>query len=378
MINKILTTIFGTSHERTIKKLKPLVQAINDLEAQWLPLSDQELQSKAQELKKKATKDTVLEEMLPTAFSLCREAADRRLGMLNIFKESVDFDWSQLSPSMQQQAKEAQNTIQEKGIQELFLPAKFYAELRALHPESRWPYRMRCFDVQLMGGVVLNYGQIAEMKTGEGKTLVATLAVYLNALLGKGVHVITTNDYLAKTGAQENSSLYQFLGLTVGIVTSDTPIKERKKSYNCDVTYGTNNEFGFDYLRDNMVHDADAIVQRPLHFAIVDEVDSILIDEARTPLIISGPAEESTNKYGICNRVVRNLKKEVHYTTEEKSKHVSLTEEGINVCEKQLGLKNLYADLNTEWVHHITQALRAHVFFNKEVDYIVKTVKLLL
>src|SRR5690606_34794544 len=226
--------------------------------------------------------------------------------------------------------------------------------------------------VQLIGGVVLHEGKIAEMKTGEGKTVVATLPVYLNALEGKGVHVVTVNDYLARRDAETMSRLYRFLGLTVGVIVHGLNEAQRKESYAADVTYGTNNEFGFDYLRDNMAHDIADCVQRELNYAIVDEVDSILIDEARTPLIISGPADQSTEKYGKADGVVRHLKRDTHFTLEEKDKHVSLTEEGVNVCEHELGLENLYGDLNVEWVHHVQQALKAHALFKKDVDYVVR------
>ncbi len=368
IINKILTKFIGTAHEREIKKLKPIIDEINQLEPTLINKSDHELVDMAKNLKEKATK-VPLDQLLIEAFALCREVADRRLGMLNIFKDSVEFDFKILSPNVLEEAKNAQQ--KESLIQECFSVA-FYQELRALYPESRWPYRMRCFDVQLIGGRALHTGKIAEMKTGEGKTLVATLAAYLNALSGKGVHIITTNDYLAKVGSGQNRILFEFLDLSVGLVVGDTTQDKRKQSYKCDITYGTNNEFGFDYLRDNMVSSIEECVQRQHHYAIVDEVDSILIDEARTPLIISGPAEVSTDKYLVCNRVVKSLIENKHYTKDEKNKHVGLTEEGVNQCESQLNLDNLYADLNTEWVHHLTQALKAHVFFKKDVDYLIK------
>src|SRR5690606_8104245 len=226
--------------------------------------------------------------------------------------------------------------------------------------------------VQLIGGVVLHEGKIAEMKTGEGKTVVATLPVYLNALEGKGVHVVTVNDYLARRDAETMSKLYRFLGLTVGVIVHGLNEAERKQAYGSDVTYGTNNEFGFDYLRDNMAHDIADCVQRELNYAIVDEVDSILIDEARTPLIISGPADQSTDKYLKANDVVRHLKRDTHFTLEEKDKHVSLTEEGVNVCEERLGIDNLYGDLNVEGAHRVQQALKAHAQCKKDVDYVVR------
>ena len=231
---------------------------------------------------------------------------------------------------------------------------------------------MRHFDVQLIGGIVLHQGKIAEMRTGEGKTLVATLPVYLNSLTGKGVHVVTVNDYLARRDAQWMGSVYTFLGLTVGVIVHGLNDEQRQQAYGSDVTYGTNNEFGFDYLRDNMKFDLAEYVQRELNFAIVDEVDSILIDEARTPLIISGPTEDSTDKYYKINRIIPSLKKDADYTIEEKTKTAALTEEGNIKVEKMLGAGNLYDPANVDLVHHVHQALKAHALFNRDVDYVVK------
>jgi preprotein translocase subunit SecA len=373
ILNLILTKLFGTSHEREIKRIQPLVDAINAREPELVNLHDRELAKKARELKERVTKGETLDDLLVEAFAICREAADRRLGMLNILQESVEFDFQRLSDKSRSEAEAAMEHLEQgEELHTLHFSPEFYREIRTIFPESRWPYRMRCFDVQLSGGIVLHHGKIAEMKTGEGKTLVATLAVYLNGLSAKGVHVVTTNDYLAKIGAEWNSPLYTFLGLSVGVIVSGLNEEQRRSSYSADVTYGTNNEFGFDYLRDNMARHINDCVQRDLHFAIVDEVDSILVDEARTPLIISGPAEESTDKYLKCDNVVKKLKKGTHYGVDEKSRHVGLTEAGVSFCEGQLGLDNLYGDINTEWVHHITQALKAHVFFKRDVDYVVK------
>src|SRR5205809_2750851 len=249
---------------------------------------------------------------------------------------------------------------------------------------------MRHFDVQLIGGMVLHNGTIAEMATGEGKTLVATLPAYLNALTGKGVHIVTVNDYLAKRDAQWMGPLCHALGLSVGVIqheasftydpayatpdirlTALRPI-DRRAAYHCDITYGTNNEFGFDYLRDNMRFSLDELVQRPLHYAIVDEVDSILIDEARTPLIISGPAEESTDKYYQADRILPRLRQESDYTIDEKMRSVALTEEGVAKAERLLAVDNLYDPMHIETLHHLTQALKAHTLFKKDVDYVVK------
>ncbi|OGP66233.1 MAG: preprotein translocase subunit SecA, partial [Deltaproteobacteria bacterium RBG_13_47_9] len=230
----------------------------------------------------------------------------------------------------------------------------------------------RHFDVQLIGGIVLHEGKIAEMATGEGKTLVATLPAYLNALEGKGVHIVTVNDYLAKRDSEWMGAIYRFLGLSVGVIVHELNDQERKKAYGCDITYGTNNEFGFDYLRDNMKFDIEDYVQRDLNFAIVDEVDSILVDEARTPLIISGPAEESTDKYYKINRIIPSLKEGKDYQLEEKSHTAFLTEEGVGHVEKLIKMENLYDPNNIETLHHVNQALKAHTLFKRDVDYVVK------
>jgi len=231
---------------------------------------------------------------------------------------------------------------------------------------------MRPFDAQVIGGIVLHEGKIAEMKTGEGKTLASTMPVYLNALTGRGVHVITVNDYLANRDANWMKPIYEFLGLSVGVIVHGIDDTERRNAYNCDVTYGTNNEFGFDYLRDNMNFQLENYVQREFYYAIVDEVDSILIDEARTPLIISGPSEESTDKYYRVNQIIPRLKKDHDYTIEEKSRTVVLTEEGVARAEKLLNVQNLYEPGNMEILHHVNQALKAHALFRKDIDYLVK------
>ncbi|MDB5049207.1 MAG: protein translocase subunit secA [Fibrobacteres bacterium] len=380
IVNAILAKLFGTSHEREVKRLQPKVAEINLLSPAVEPLDDADLAGKTVEFRQRLAEGKTLDDILPEAFAVCREAADRRLGMLNVLNPELNFDVSKLSPGSQKLVAEAREKL--AGGPEgdpapvahhtLMFPGSFYAEIRTLNPESRYPFRYRPFDVQLIGGMVLHEGKIAEMKTGEGKTVVATLPVYLNALEGKGVHVVTVNDYLARRDAQTMGKVYRFLGLSVGIIVHGLNEDERKANYNSDIAYGTNNEFGFDYLRDNMAHNLEDCVQRELNYAIVDEVDSILVDEARTPLIISGPAEQSTDKYKKANEVVRYLVKDTHYTLDEKEKHVSLTEEGVNVCEEKLGLENLYGDLNVEWVHHVQQALRSHVIFKRDVDYMVK------
>lgn len=313
----ILQKFIGTKNDREIKRLLPLVEKINSLEPEISGLSDVQLKEKTQEFKKRIEAGETLDDILPEAFATAREASKRVLNM-------------------------------------------------------------RHFDVQLLGGIVLNHGTIAEMKTGEGKTLVATLPVYLNALEGKGVHVITVNDYLAKRDSQWMGTLYNFLGLSVGVIVHGLTDEQKQDAYNSDITYGTNNEFGFDYLRDNMKYDISQFVQRQLNYAIVDEVDSILIDEARTPLIISGPSEESTDKYYKIDKIIPKLKKDIDYTIDEKARTVILTEEGNIKAENLLGAGNLYDPANIDLVHHILQGLKAHSLFKRDVDYVVKDGEVLI
>jgi preprotein translocase subunit SecA len=311
MLDTLLKKVFGSKNDRELKRLQPLVEQINQFEPQIDKLSDSELRAKTGELRQRLERGATLDELLPEAFAAVREAGKRQLNM-------------------------------------------------------------RHFDVQLLGGIVLHEGNIAEMKTGEGKTLVATLPVYLNALLGRGVHVITVNDYLARRDAEWMGPVYQALGLAVGSIQHDMDDVARRHVYRQDVTYGTNNEFGFDYLRDNMKFHSDELVQRPLYYAIVDEVDSILIDEARTPLIISGPSEESTDKYYRADRIMPRFKIDEHYTVEEKTKSCAFNEEGVAWAEELLKVENLYDPANIDILHHLTQALKAHVIFKKDVDYVVK------
>jgi len=311
MLGQFLTKIFGSQNERVLKKLTPLVDQINTLEAGLKSLDDDALRAKTGDLKTRLSNGSPLDDLLPEAFALVREASIRTLGM-------------------------------------------------------------RHFDCQLIGGMVLHDGKISEMKTGEGKTLVATLPAYLNALGGRGVHVITVNDYLASRDAEWMGQIYRFLGLQVGCIVHGLTDAERQAAYGADITYGTNNEFGFDYLRDNMKFQQDGLVQRELHFAIVDEVDSILIDEARTPLIISGPAEKSTQLYYHVNGVIPGLKKEADFIIDEKARSVTLTEEGVAHAEKLLKVENLYDPKNIDLLHHVQQALKAHSLFKRDVDYIVK------
>jgi len=318
MIGTVVKKIFGSRNDRELKRLQAYVDATNALEPAVQKLSDDQLRGKTAEFRNRLDNGEPLDRLLPEAFSVVREASWRTL-------------------------------------------------------------KMRHFDVQLLGGAALHEGKISEMKTGEGKTLVATLPIYLNALTGKGVHLVTVNDYLATRDSQWMGAIYEFLGMSVGVVKHGLTDKERKQAYSSDITYGTNNEFGFDYLRDNMKFALEDCVQRELNFAIVDEVDSILIDEARTPLIISGPSEESTDKYFTINRISPLLlKKDELYTVDEKAKAVMLTEEGIAVAEKALGVDNLYDPQNMEILHHVQQALRAHTMYSKDVDYMIKDNKVVI
>ena len=307
----LVEKIFGSYSEREVKRLEPIADKVLSYEDQMAKLTDAELRAKTDEFKNRLKNGETLDDILPEAFAVVREAAWRTL-------------------------------------------------------------KMKHFRVQVIGGIVLHQGRIAEMKTGEGKTLVATLPAYLNALEGKGVHIVTVNDYLAKRDRDWMGKIYEFLGLSVGVILHDMDPEERKKAYAADITYGTNNEFGFDYLRDNMVIYKEDMVQRGLNYAIVDEVDSILIDEARTPLIISGIAEKSTDMYKLADRFVRTLRKDEDYVVDEKAKAVSLTEKGIVKAEKFFGIKNLADIENMEISHHINQALKAHAIMKRDIDYVVK------
>ena len=331
----IFSKIFKSYSEKEVKRVMPIVEKINSLEEEIQKLSDTELKNKTLEFKQRLEKGETLDDILPEAFAVVREASKRVLGM-------------------------------------------------------------RHFDVQLIGGIILHQGRIAEMRTGEGKTLVATLPVYLNALSGKGVHVVTVNDYLAKRDSEWMGKLYKFLGLTVGLVIARMDPAKKREAYQADITYGTNNEYGFDYLRDNMVIHKEQMVQRPLNYAIVDEIDSILIDEARTPLIISGTAEQSSNLYKLANDFVRRLQaktiveedakdieqaednEKYDYVIDLKAKSAALTGKGIKKAEEFFKLENLNDINNSEIVHHINQALRAHGIMKNEIDYIVKDGEVLI
>jgi preprotein translocase subunit SecA len=313
----ILQKIFGNKNQREVRKLQPLVARINQLGPDLEKKSDAELRALTGTFRERLDQGASLGDLLPEAFALVREAGTRALGM-------------------------------------------------------------RHYDVQLIGGMVLHSGRISEMRTGEGKTLVATLAAYLNALAGKGVHVVTVNDYLARRDAEWMGRLYGFLGLSTGVIVHGLDDLERQRAYNCDITYGQNNEFGFDYLRDNMKSNPDRMVQRGLHFAIVDEVDSILIDEARTPLIISGAAEQAADLYVTVDRVIPKLKRDVDYVVDEKAHNTTLTDEGVERVEKLLGLDNLYDAKNLQLNHHVVQALRAHTLYKRDVNYLVEDAKVVI
>jgi len=311
MVSNLLTKVFGSKNERELKKIQPVVEKTNAFEPRIQTMSDEDLKAQTQRFKDRLNNGEPLDDLLPEAFATVREASVRTL-------------------------------------------------------------EMRHFDVQLIGGMVLHQGKIAEMKTGEGKTLAATLPAYLNALSGKGVHIITVNDYLARRDTEWMGHIYNYLGLSVGCILHGLNDNERNAAYGSDITYGTNNEFGFDYLRDNMKFDRDAIVQKNLNFAIVDEVDSILIDEARTPLIISGPAEKSTDLYHLINGIIPRLVAEVDFSVDEKARSAVMTEEGIAKAEKLLKVGNLYDPKHIELLHHVNQGLKAYTLFKRDVDYIVK------
>lgn len=372
IVDKVLHKIFGTPHERKVKRLRPIIAEINKVRKELEVLSDKELALKSSEFRTRLQEGASLEDIKIEAFAVCQEACDRRLGIFNIFDESYGFDFGLLGPELAGAVQKAREELK-AGVPEyeVYLPAELYAKVRELYPESVKPFRMMPFDVQMIGGLVLHEGAIAEMATGEGKTLAAACPVYLNGLSGKGVHVVTVNDYLAGRDAKQMGRVYNFLGLKVGLIVNGLDSDQRRASYGADVTYGTNNEFGFDYLRDNMAVTPQELVQRELNFCIVDEVDSILIDEARTPLIISGPAEDATDKYVKANALVQQLKRGTDYMVDEKNKTVQITERGVNKIESILKITNLYGE-HAEWVHFITQSMRAWNLFERDVDYLVR------
>ena len=313
----ILDRIMRAGEGRILKELSKTVVKVNSFEAATVALSDDELRAKTQEFKARYANGESLDDLLPEAFAAVREASKRTLGQ-------------------------------------------------------------RHYDVQLMGGAAMHLGNIAEMRTGEGKTLVATLPSYLNAIAGKGVHVVTTNDYLAERDSEWMGRIHRFLGLTVGVILNNMTPAERREAYNCDITYGTNNEFGFDYLRDNMAWSLDDCVQREYFFAVVDEVDSILIDEARTPLIISGPADKATKWYVEFANLVLKLERDVHYEIDEKKKTVGILEEGVTRVEQMLQIENLYEAVNTPMIGYLNNAVRAKELFKRDKDYVVMNGELLI
>jgi preprotein translocase subunit SecA len=374
MFKNIFKKMLGTQNERVVRKFKPAVDAINAFEPAISKLSDAQLRAKTDEFKIRIEKSRL-------------DRAEALSEMWELFKSATAPDEKE---RLKRKYRDLKNEIFADVLPEAFAVVR-EAALRTV--------KMRHFDAQLMGGIILHQGKISEMATGEGKTLVATLPVYLNALTGEGVHVITVNDYLAKRDRNWMGPIYEFLGLSVGVIYHDIDQGERRKAYASDVTYGTNNEFGFDYLRDNMVVNSADMAQRGHNYAIVDEVDSILIDESRTPLIISGPAEESTDKYYIIEKQViprlkgkkitdkeeidakykgMNLEVGIDYTANEKNQTVNLTEEGIVKCQNILGVKNLYDDIQSEWEHHIRQGLRAKEFYHRDVEYVIKDGEVLI
>ncbi|MBR4785961.1 MAG: preprotein translocase subunit SecA [Fibrobacter sp.] len=372
IVDTVLHKVFGTPHERKVKQLRPIIEKIHAARMALEALDDAALAAKSAEFREKLKNGSTLDDIKVDAFAVCQEACDRRLGIFNIFKPEFGFDFSRLGPELQDVVNNAKAELASgKNEWEVYLPAALYAKVRELYPESVKPFRMMPFDVQMIGGLVLHEGAIAEMATGEGKTLAAALPVYLNGLSGHGVHVVTVNDYLAGRDAKQMGLVYKFLGLTVGLIVNGLNSEERRVSYGSDVTYGTNNEFGFDYLRDNMAVDPSQLVQRELNFCIVDEVDSILIDEARTPLIISGPAEDATDKYAKADEIAQKLIKNKDFGVDEKDKYIMLTEKGVNHVESLLQITNLYGE-HADWVHFIDQALRAWHLYEKDVDYIVR------
>ncbi|MBO7383290.1 MAG: preprotein translocase subunit SecA [Fibrobacter sp.] len=372
IVDTVLHKIFGTPHERKVKKLRPVIAQIHEARKALEALDDAALAAKSAEFREKLKNGATLEDIKVEAFAVCQEACDRRLGIFNIFKPENNFDFSKLGPELQVYTDAAKAELDAgKNEWEVYMPAAVYAKVRELYPESVKPFRMMPFDVQMIGGLVLHEGAIAEMATGEGKTLAAALPVYLNGLSGHGVHVVTVNDYLAGRDAKQMGLVYKFLGLTVGLIVNGLNPEQRRISYNSDVTYGTNNEFGFDYLRDNMAVEPNQLVQRELNFCIVDEVDSILIDEARTPLIISGPAEDATDKYAKANEIAQKLVENRDFGVDEKDKNIQLTEKGVNHIQELMGIQNLYGE-HADWVHFFDQALRAWYLYEKDVDYIVR------
>ena len=442
-ISKSLQKVFGSRNERLLKRYWAIAEQVNAIEPTYRQMPDSQMRLVTDRLKQRIADGEEIHAILPDAFAVIREASDRHLGIRNVFLDENKFDTSQLSDSARatyQQLKDQLND--ETALDDLDVPVEFNAEIRKLYPESRPPFRFRHFDVQIIGGNVLFDGSIAEMATGEGKTLVATLATYLTCLTDKKVHVVTVNDYLAKRDADWMTPVYSALGLTVGAIQADmdTTGQHRKDQYNCDITYGTNNEFGFDYLRDNMKISAEQMAQGPLDYALIDEVDSILVDEARTPLIISGPAQDDVTRYTKADNVSRqvmqlqssraHLQKKIdtaertianaqgelaeakktkesaraekaqkvidenekqleedqarietmteYYEVEYDRKAVHLTHDGIGAAQDIAGVGSFFTGSNMEWPHMLEQSLRAHITFEREKDYVVMDGKVVI
>jgi len=356
MVRKFIEKLIGEPNERSLKKIRPLIPRINAIEEEYQKTltSDEDYPKKTAEFKERYQKGETLDDLLPEAFALVKSACRRIYGREFV----IDKLFAESSPAAQEELEK------EEGKSE--------AEVAKEVASHKYVWRMIPFDVQLLGGIVLHQGKIAEMKTGEGKTLVCTMPLYLNALAGKGAFLVTVNEYLAQRDAAWMGVVYKFLGLSVGVILNNMQTSAKKEVYNCDIVYGTNSEFGFDYLRDNMATSPELLVQKELNYAIVDEVDSILIDEARTPLIISTAASESTDKYMKYTQLVHSLEENTDFEIDEKQRAATLTETGIAKMEKMMGVENIYTDAGFEEVHHIEQALKANFIFKNDVDYVIK------
>lgn len=358
MVRKLIEKIIGDPNEKAIKKIRPLVQKINQIEEEYQKTltTDEDYPRKTAEFKERIAKGESLDSLLPEAFALVKSACRRIYGREFVVEKLF---------AEEKELVEGSNSDEKTTSEASATP-------------NTYTWKMIPFDVQLIGGINLHQGKISEMKTGEGKTLVSTLPLYLNALAGEGAFLVTVNEYLAQRDAGWMGVLYKFLGLSIGVILNNMSLSAKKQAYACDITYGTNNEFGFDYLRDNMATETDKIVQRKLNFAIIDEVDSILIDEARTPLIISTAAEEVTDKYMRYASYVKQLVKDEHFEIDEKQRAATLTEAGIAYMEKLIGVENIYTDAGFEEVHHIEQSLKANYIFKNEVDYVIKNGEIII
>ncbi|MFL5541481.1 MAG: preprotein translocase subunit SecA, partial [Longimicrobiaceae bacterium] len=368
MLKSVIRAVFGTRHQRELKRLQPLVVQINEQVARLESVSEEELKGQTE-----IFRERIREATAEVQAELDQLRAEKRAAESSAEREEL----AQRMGEVEKRLKAATEQILDEILPEAFATVKeacrrlVGTEVQVTGQTLTWD--MVPYDVQLVGGTVLHQGKVAEMATGEGKTLVATLPLYLNALTGRGAHLVTVNSYLAQRDSEWMGHVYRYLGLTVGCIDLHEPnTPERREAYGADITYGTNNEYGFDYLRDNMVHALDQRVQRAHAYAIVDEVDSVLIDEARTPLIISGPSEESTDKYYVINKVIPGLIRDRDYTVDEKARSVVLTDEGVEKVESKLNVPNLYDPEKIETLHHVEQALRAHTLYRKDHEYVVK------